>query len=139
MTAEDRTQYERFFLAELRRKLDPDSWEAYAKRPEGWARVDARETNDFWRRVEIEEIRLDDSGPESEAVVLMRDRTRPECLFGWKAPAWAGMSGQIGPNVSLKDAAEMDATVAWANLDEDVLAIGYGFPKDCSPTGITWF
>lgn len=137
MSAEDRTRYERFYLAELRRKLDPDSWESYAKKPEGWVRVNARETNEFWRRVEIQEIRLDDSGPRSEAVVLMRDRTRPECLFGWRAPAWPGMSDQTDPNVSLKDAAIMDATVVWANLDEDVLAIG--FPKHCSPSGVTWF
>jgi len=49
------------------------------------------------------------------------------------------MCDQIGPNVSLKDAAEMDATVVWANLEEDVLAIGYGFPRDCSPNSVTWF
>lgn len=111
MSAEDRAEYERLFLAELRRKLDPDSGEAYAKTPEGWIRVNPREANEFWRRVEIEEIRLDGSGPESEAVVLLRDRTRPECLFGWRAPAWPGETDQVGPNVSLKNVAEMDATV----------------------------
>lgn len=38
-----------------------------------------------------------------------------------------------------KDAAEMDATIAWANLEEDVLAAGHGFPRDCSPSAMTWF
>jgi len=28
VTAEDKAEYKRFFLAELRRKLDPDSWES---------------------------------------------------------------------------------------------------------------
>ncbi len=47
MNAEDRAVYERYFLAALRRKLDPDSWESYVKKPEGWLRVDAREVNAF--------------------------------------------------------------------------------------------
>ncbi len=131
MNAEDKAECERFSLAELRGQFDPDSRESYAKKPEGWVRVDAREAYGFWRRVEIQEIRLDDSRPRSEAVVLMRDRKRPECLFGWRGPAWPGVSDRIGPNVGLQGAAEMDAT--------DVLVIGYGFPEDCFPSSITWF
>ena len=53
--------------------------------------MSARELSYFWRHVEIEEIRLDTSGPKSEAVVLMRDLMRRECLFGWRRSAsWPG-------------------------------------------------
>jgi hypothetical protein len=102
-------------------------------------RVDAREAYDFWRRVEIQKIRPDQSKPWSDAVVLMRTRTRPECLFGWRTPTRPGISDQIGPNVGLKGAAEMDATDVWPNVDQDVLAIGYGFPEGCFLSSITWF
>lgn len=98
-------------------------------------RVDAREAYDFWRRVEIQATRPGDSKPRSEAVVLMRDRTRPECLFGWGTSIRPGISDQIG----LKGAAEMYAADVWSNADQDILAIGYGFPEDHSPSSITWF
>ncbi len=102
-------------------------------------RVDAREAYDFWRRVEIQATRPGDSKPRSEAVVLMWTRTRPECLFGWRMPTRPGMSDQIGSNASLKSAAQMDAADVWPNADQDILAIGYGFPEDHSPSSITWF
>jgi hypothetical protein len=43
------------------------------------------------------------------------------------------------PNASLEGAAEMDAADVWPNANQDVLAIGYGFPEDRSPSSITWF
>ena len=60
-------------------------------------------------------------------------------VFGWRTPTRPGMSDQIGPNASLKGAAEMYAADVWPNADQDVLAIGYGFPEDRSPSSITWF
>jgi hypothetical protein len=33
----------------------------------------------------------------------------------------------------------MDAADVWPNANQDVLAIGYGFPEDRSPSSITWF
>ena len=142
MSREERAQYERFFLAELRRKLDPDATVQRKLPGREWESVKRRETDCFWRRAEIEEIGLDTSRSEHEVVVLLRDLTRPECLFGWRAPAVApedSESFEPTPRYGLEDAAESHAMVVAVNLEEDVLATGYGFPKDCSPDRVTWF
>jgi hypothetical protein len=54
-------------------------------------------------------------------VILLRDLKRPECLFGRRAPT-------VEPTVDHMDP-QFWATVVWANLEEDLTAIGYGLPK----------
>ena len=101
------------------------------------------EVSYLYRVIEIEEIYLDTSEPEHEAVVLLRDLGRPGCLFWWRAPAVESgdLEDELGRAAfrDIKDAAESHAIVIPVNLDEDVLAIGHGLPKGCSPGAITWF
>lgn len=116
----------------VQRKLPGKEWESVAR----------REAGGLWERAEIEEIKLDTSRPEHEVVVLLRDLSRPECLFGWRAHAVDPEDSEAfepGPRYGLKDAAEIHAMVVAVNLEEDVLAVGYSFPKDCSPDGVNRF
>ena len=109
--------------------------------------LDTSRTFPQWRRrrkklIEIQEIKPDTSESEHEIVVLLRDLKRPECLFGWRTPAvdWYDFeSDWLNDERNLKDAAEIYATIIQANLQEDILADGYGLPLDCSPDGINWF
>jgi hypothetical protein len=71
------------------------------------------------QHVVVESIRLNVSGPEHEVVVLLRDLTRPECLFGWRAPVVApedGESFEPAPHYGLHNAAEMPAMIVAVNL-----------------------
>ena len=73
-------------------------------------------------------------------VVLLRDLARPECLCGWRAPAVVPYDSEVfepAPRYGLKGAADIYATIVAVNLDEDVLAVGHGFPKDRSPNRVT--
>ena len=126
MNAEEKAEYERVFLAELRSNLDPDAMVSRELPGRDWECVRRREANCSWRRAEIE---LDTSRPEDEVVVLLRDLARPECLFGWRAPAVDLHDSEVlepAPRYGLKDAAEIHATIFAVNLEEDVLAVGYG-------------
>ena len=137
-----REEYERFFIAELRRLLDLDDpvVEVWSKEG-GYARVKKGEMH-TWKGVAVEEVRLDTSVPEHEAVVLLRDLRRPERLFGWRAPAfepgafgedWAWSSSRV------KDAAEIYAVILSANLEEDLSLTNFPRRRACSPGTITWF
>lgn len=133
-----RSEYERFFFTELRRLLDPDLMVS-VQDANGLRRVTRGKVSYLYQVIKIEEIRLDTSAPEHEVVVLLRDLERPECLFGWRAPA-------VEPGIfenfwykNIKDAAESHALVVSVNLEEEVLAIGYGLPKNCSTEVINWF
>ncbi|QIN79269.1 hypothetical protein GBA65_12910 [Rubrobacter marinus] len=82
-----RKEYERFFLAELRKLLDPDGPVEGRSKDEGYAEMKRGEAC-IWQGIGAEEIYLDTSAPWHEAVVLGRDLSRLECLFGWpRAPA----------------------------------------------------
>jgi hypothetical protein len=129
VNAEDRAEYERYFLTGFQKRLD--SAKPYRSVHHG------RE-----QHVVVESVRLDASGPDHEIVVLLRDLTRPECQFGWRATAVAPEHDEFfepTPRYGLKDAAENHAMIVAVNLEEDLLAIGYGLPKDCSSSGINWF
>ena len=72
-------------------------------------------------------VRLDASGPEHEVVVLLRDLTRPEYLFGWSTPAVDPQHHkffELAPRYCLKEAAEIHAMIVAVNLEKDLLAIG---------------
>ena len=81
--------------------------------------------------VRVESVELDVSRREHEVVILLRDLNRPGCLFGWRTPAIEPQADPMDP--------ELWTTVVWANLEEDLQAIGYGLPRSCSPGVITWF
>ena len=60
-------------------------------------------------------------------VVLLRDLTRPECLFRWSAPAVDPQHDKFfepAPRYCLKEAAEIHAMIVAVNLEKDLLAIG---------------
>ena len=78
--------------------------------------------------VRVEDVRIKPSTEGRAVVILFRDLNRPECLFGY---AWDHLE-------TMADDAEIDATIAWANWEEEIYAAGYGLPKECSPEGINW-
>jgi hypothetical protein len=82
----------------------------------------------------IEDVRLEKPGTgESLVIILFRESSRPECLFGRRAPAVEpgyGAQGFHGP--------EVWAGLVWTHLEEDVMAVGYGLPDECDPGGVTW-
>ena len=89
----------------------------------------------------MEEVRFNASAPEHEAVVLLRDLKRPECLFAWRTPAvepgafeedWAWSS-------RVKDAAEIYAEIVSVNLEEDLVSTNFPRRRACSPGAVTWF
>src|SRR5438309_11234319 len=76
--------------------------------------------------VEIEEN--DELGPH--LAITFRDPERPECLFGWR---WSWMDDPK------PDEVEFAASLVRINLEEDLLAAGYGLPAECVSDGVTWF
>ena len=94
-----------------------------------------------WKGIGVEKTYLDASAPEHEVVVLLRDLSRPECLFGWRAPA-------VEPGVfendlyvyrSVKDAAESHAAVVSVNLQEDFDITDFVRRRPCTPGAVNWF
>lgn len=81
----------------------------------------------------VEDVRLDDSGAEDELVVLLRDKSRPRCLFGWR---WS-LAGWDSDPIATEDP-YFPAMIAWANLEEHLVG-GPGLPWECDPEGINWF
>ena len=136
-----RREYERFFLAELRRLLDLDAPVEVWSKEQGYAKVRRGELC-IWKGIGVEEVRLDTSGPEHEAVVLLRELKRPECLFGWRAPTVEPSffeEEQIrSAHRSIKDAAEIHAMVMSANLEEDLCLTNFPQGRACSPGEISW-
>ena len=109
-------------------------------REKGYSKVSKGELC-TWRGLEVEEVRLDTSIPEHEAVVLLRDLKRPECLFGWRAEAVE--PGVFENNLYLyeavKDAAESHAMVVSVNLEGDLDITRFPKRRACSPGSIAWF
>lgn len=79
----------------------------------------------------IESVELDGPEPEREVVIRVRDLERPECLFERREPAFEPML--------FDDTAETYASDIFTNLEEDIEAIGYGLPQECTPGEITPF
>ena len=121
-----RREYEKVALQSLRQiLLDPQIQINRPRTPTG--------------KVWVDEVSLGTSESEHEVVVLFRDLYRPECRFGYRAPALEEPDILDRTAISyIKDEAEWQATVVWANFDEEVLAIGYGLPETCASDEITW-
>jgi hypothetical protein len=128
-----REEYEQTLLEEVRRTLDPSNWVRQERDSNGYW-VTLPMGNVFGEGIDVAEVRLDIVGADHALVVLIRDLARPECLFGFQFRA-VEVWGQ--PQEELLDP-KTYATVIWANVDEEIHAIGYGLPKDCSSDDITW-
>jgi hypothetical protein len=90
----------------------------------------------------IEDIRLDTSGPEHMVEVLLWDKTRPECRFGWRYPATEADESHAEWSAAPRgpEQAEIWAhTFVLTGLQEELEAVGYGLPDECKPTAVTWF
>lgn len=80
----------------------------------------------------VEDVYLDELDPEYPLVVLLRDESRPECLFGYRwslKPEWSADP--------LQDP-YFPAMLTAVNLRETLIG-GPGLPRDCDPDSITWF
>lgn len=65
----------------------------------------------------------------AEFAVTFKHRDRPGCVFG----SHFAMGDVVdGPDD------EPSATIVWANLDEDIDAVGYGLPTNCRPDEVIW-
>jgi hypothetical protein len=83
-------------------------------------------------RIVVEDVYLDEADSEHVLVVLLRDESRPGCLFGYRWPLEPEWSAD-----PLQDP-YFPAMLTAVNLRE-TLAGGPGLPEDCNPDGITWF
>ncbi len=125
------TEYERIVLWELRQILLEPGGQAENLERRGGTHEGVR----------VEEVRLDESGPEHEIVVLFRDLGRPKCLFGYRIEALEtpdilreGSNPYLDPSSAPRGWAEN----VWVLFEEEVFAFGRGLPNDRSPEGVTW-
>ena len=116
MSQTDRNEFGRRVLQELRRTFSDKG-----------SRV-GRDTD----RILVEDAFLGEIDPEYPLVVLLRDASRPECLFGFRWP--------LGPEWSADQLQDpyFPAMLTAVNLME-TLTGGPGLPRDCAPGCITWF
>ncbi len=124
-------EYERIVLQELRHILMHPAGQAENLKRRGATHEGVR----------VEGVRLDESGPEHEIVVLFRDLGRPGCLFGYRIEALETpdvLHERSNPYRNPASAPRAWAENVWALFEEEVFASGYGLPKDCSPEGIMW-
>lgn len=94
----------------------------------------------IWKGIGVEEVRLDTSALEHEVVVLLRDLKRPECLFGWRAPAVEPgvFENDLYVHRTLQNAAEIHAMIISVNLEEDLHLTSFPRRRACVPGRITW-
>lgn len=98
--------------------------------------------NKLGHHVSIEDVRLAnprdpmrlmmDSGEKEEdfVVITFREASRPDCLFGYQAG--------VEPKDLTLNPPESRANIIRTNLEEEILAKGYGLPETCDQEGITW-
>jgi hypothetical protein len=80
--------------------------------------------------VTFEDVRLEKSFPDTEVVALFRAEEHPGLLFGRRRRVWEA-SGELSGSIDVMD----------VNLMEDVMACGYGLPRnpEADGSGICWF
>jgi hypothetical protein len=95
-------------------------------------------------RIEVEDVRLDTSGPLHQVHILFRDPSRPECLFGYWAEALEEETDPLSDHIVLNPLKGYWGPEDWANMiivthfEEQVDAVGLGLPPDCDSEAITW-
>ena len=92
-------------------------------------------------RIHVEDVRLETLETKRLIVILFRDLDRPKCLFGYARNTLEEpdiLDSFKNYFYSLKGAAEVYATIIWANWHEKIHAGRYGLPEECSPEGINW-
>lgn len=80
-----------------------------------------------------EAVRLEGSYPDTEVVILFRERRRPECLLGYRwRKFWDWVEGEEYVSKHGPETPESMAIVIWANWEEAEV------PETCVPGEITW-
>jgi hypothetical protein len=84
----------------------------------------------YIRGVEFEDVRLEGEFPDTEVVALFRSVEHPGVLFGRRQRIWDD-DGAFSEVIGVMD----------VNVMEDIVACGYGLPRDPQPgeSGIAWF
>jgi hypothetical protein len=109
----------------------------------GWLRQHVVETLSWLRRegwmIRVEDVRLDVSEHERMVLILFRDETRPQCLFGWRFPS--NDREETDPEVRRSwgpPQAEAWVSIVLTNFEEQIMAEGHGLPPECAPESIAW-
>lgn len=122
-----RQEYERRVLATLREELLEGS--SLAER-EG--------------RIRMEDVRLETSSSPHRVHVLFREIARPDCLFGFWAPAVEYEEESSADPVVLDreegywGPEDWAGTIVVTHFEEQVQAVDLGLPPDCDPDATTW-
>ena len=91
--------------------------------------------------VRAERVYLDESGSEHEIAPCSGTSTARVALLGYRIGAVETpdvLHDSTNPYADLSSAAQVWAENVWVLLEEDLIATGYGLPRDCSPGAITW-
>lgn len=124
-----RTEYERIVLDSVRRSLlDPRRQETRL------------ESGGLGESVRVESVELDESKPEHEVVVTLRDTRQSERLLEWRMEAVeSDVLDRLTSTHLLQNAAEIHATIVWANFEESLVGSPHSafreVPEKGSPQG----
>lgn len=124
-------------FGEIEVKLDPHRF-TYEQGVLHWLDRHMVRCDPGWRyngnRIVVEDVKLeptDHGSEEKSVVVLFRETSRPECVFGYRTLA----SEYYGDGVATP---EFEAKVIYTNLEEIIEARGSVLPEDCKPDVVTW-
>ena len=78
--------------------------------------------------LEVEAVRLEGSFPETEVVILFRDKERPKCTFGFR---WGSLWEWVAKDPQTP---ETLAHIVWANFEEATLDL----PECHDDEALTW-
>jgi hypothetical protein len=88
-------------------------------------------------RVRVEDVHLEDEEVGGMVVVLLREETRPECLFGFRMEA-SDPEGFDPSSPEEPFSPKLWASIVAVNVEERIEAGDLGLPPDCDPGGTTW-
>ena len=98
-------------------------------------------------RILIEEVYLEPEGPEgTSAVIVFREKRRPQCRFGFRFPLLRLGSDEGGTEEQPKrwrdpegEGPQVDADmIVYGYLREQIEAANEGLPQACEENSITW-
>ncbi len=97
------------------------------------------------QRITVDEVYLVPGGTENTAVIVFREKRRPQCQFGSRFPLYQGFvqgateEQQTQWSDSERNGPQVDADViVHGHLRELIEAADMGLPENCAENSITW-